>query len=71
MKIFLRALNQIYQFFAGDLILLGAIALAFGSSALFQNQSNILRGLLFVGLIVAGLIAALMREALSKRSSNK
>ncbi|MBI1729038.1 hypothetical protein HY229_09320 [Candidatus Acetothermia bacterium] len=69
MKIFLKALNRIYQFFAGDVLLLGFVALAFGSAALLQNQSQLMQALLLVGLMVTGLIASLWRESLSNKNS--
>jgi uncharacterized membrane protein YccC len=63
LKNLLRVLNQIYQFFAGDAILLGGVAVAFGSAAVLSRiVSNLVEAVVFVSFIVAGLTVTLARE---------
>ncbi len=65
MRQVLNALKATYLFFAGDVILLVAVLLAFGLAALLSQVAhapNVLVGILFVALIVGGLALTLGRE---------
>lgn len=58
-------IKTIYNFFAGDAILLGAVILAFVAATLLgraAHMPNALVAVLFVALIVGGLVATLDRE---------
>jgi membrane protein implicated in regulation of membrane protease activity len=59
------ALRSVYEFFAGDTILLCGVALAFGLAAVLVDLTDAPTGLvaiLFVAAILGGLVAALGRE---------
>jgi membrane protein implicated in regulation of membrane protease activity len=59
------ALKATYNFFAGDAIILGGVALAFIVGTLLVRvlqAPNALSALVFVALIVAGLVVTLGRE---------
>jgi uncharacterized membrane protein len=61
----LNILKAIYAFFAGDVILLVAVLLAFGLAALLGRVArapNPLVAILFIALIVGGLALTLSRE---------
>jgi hypothetical protein len=61
----LSALKATYNFFAGDAILVTAVALAFIVGALLihvLNVPNALSAILFVAFIVGGLVTTLGRE---------
>ncbi len=61
----LGILKAIYAFFAGDMILLVAVLLAFGLAALLGKVAqapNVLVAILFIALIVGGLTLTLSRE---------
>lgn len=65
MKSIIRVLKSIYDFFAGDAILLVAVALAFGLAAFLSratHEENLLVVAAFVGLIIIGLITTVGRE---------
>jgi hypothetical protein len=65
MKSLLCGLKAVYEFFAGDAILLSAVALAFALAAVLlrvHGGSNLLTAGLFVAIIFAGLVASLRRE---------
>jgi len=60
----LRALSAVYDFFAGDAILLAGTVIAFaGAFFLSRVATNALAAIAFVVLIVAALITTLLREA--------
>ena len=64
------ALKATYNFFAGDAIILGAVAAAFILASLLVHAfdaSNVVVAVVFVGIIVAGLTTTLGREAASHR----
>jgi hypothetical protein len=61
----LSALKATYNFFAGDAILLTAVALAFIVGALLihvLNVPNALSAVIFVAFIVGGIVTTLGRE---------
>jgi hypothetical protein len=61
----LGALKATYNFFAGDAILLTAVALAFIVGALLihvLNVPNALSAVIFVAFIVGGIVTTLGRE---------
>jgi hypothetical protein len=60
----LRGLKATYNFFAGDAILLGAVALAFLLAFTLERASmpNALVAIIFVACIVGGLVTTLARE---------
>ena len=64
MNAILRGLKATYNFFAGDAILLVAVAIAFLLAFALERASlpNALIAILFVGCIVAGLVTTLARE---------
>jgi hypothetical protein len=59
-----RGLKATYNFFAGDAILLVAVAIAFLLAFALEHASlpNVLVAALFVGCIVVGLVTTLARE---------
>ena len=60
-----RAVKATYNFFAGDMILLIAVALAFGLGGLLAGAAQapaLLVGVVLIGLIVGGLVTTLARE---------
>jgi hypothetical protein len=59
-----RGLKATYNFFAGDAILLIAVALAFLLAFALERASlpNALIGVVFIGGIVGGLVVTLARE---------
>jgi hypothetical protein len=59
-----RGLKAAYNFFAGDAILLGAVAIAFLLAFALERTSlpNALIAVLFVACIVGGLVTTLARE---------
>ena len=64
------ALKATYNFFAGDAILLGAVAAAFILALLLVHAfdaANALVAVVFVGIIVAGLTTTLGREAVGHK----
>jgi len=64
MKRILRALKSVYDFFAGDAILLAGTAIAFAAAFLLSHlATNALAAIAFVLLIVAALVTTLLREA--------
>jgi lysylphosphatidylglycerol synthetase-like protein (DUF2156 family) len=66
MNPFLRPLKAIYNFFAGDAIILIFVATAFGMSALLArivHAPNTVIAAALVGLITLGLVLTLIREA--------
>jgi hypothetical protein len=59
------ALKATYDFFAGDAILLGAVALAFVLGSVLERVThapNALTAACFIALLVGGLVATLGRE---------
>jgi len=67
---FLSALHSVYEFFAGDTILLGGVGVAFGLAAILCDLTNAPTGLvaiLFVAAILGGLVATLGRELKGRR----
>ena len=59
------ALRATYYFFSGDVILLGAVALAFVLATLLVRAAhapNVVVALVFVACIVGGLATTLRRE---------
>ena len=64
MNAILRGLKATYNFFAGDAILLGAVAVAFLLAFALERASlpNALVAVLFIGCIVGGLVTTLARE---------
>ena len=59
------AIKATYNFFAGDMILLVAVALAFGLGGLLAgalHAPQLLVGVVLIGLIVGGLVTTLARE---------
>jgi len=67
MKRFFRALLAVYNFFAGDAILLSGVIVAFGITFLLARiATNLIAILTFICVIVAALIVTLSREARSK-----
>ncbi len=64
MKRILRALLALYDFFAGDAILLAGTLIAFAAAFLLARvATNLLAAVAFVCLIVASLAVTLAREA--------
>jgi hypothetical protein len=64
------ALKATYNFFAGDAIILGAVAAAFILASLLVHTfdgPNVIVAVVFVGIIVAGLTTTLRREAISHK----
>ncbi len=59
-----RALKATYNFFAGDVILILAVALAFilAAALTHANAPNALVAVLFIACIVGGLTTTLARE---------
>lgn len=58
-------LKSTYNFFAGDAIILGAVAVAFALGAILVhlvNAPNLVSGVLFIVCIAAGLTLTLTRE---------
>lgn len=58
-------LKSVYNFFAGDAILLVAVAIAFIVAALLTHVAhltNMVTGVIFIAIIVAGLVATEARE---------
>ncbi len=58
-------LHAAYYFFAGDAILLTAVAVAFIVAALLThvaNLTNMVTGVIFIAIIVAGLVTTEARE---------
>ena len=64
MKEIVRGLKATYNFFAGDAILLVAVAIAFLLAFALERASlpNPLVAVVFVGCIVGGLVTTLARE---------
>jgi hypothetical protein len=64
MSAILRGLKATYNFFAGDAILLVAVAIAFVLAFALERAKlpNELVAVVFVGCIVAGLVTTLARE---------
>lgn len=64
MNAIVRGLKATYNFFAGDAILLVAVALAFLLAFASERASlpNELIAIVFVGCIVGGLVTTLARE---------
>jgi hypothetical protein len=65
MRPLLRGLRATYNFFAGDAILLGAVAVAFALAFLLGRMPGTpaaVPPVVFVGIIVGGLAATLGRE---------
>ncbi|HEY7092416.1 MAG TPA: hypothetical protein VH393_04515 [Ktedonobacterales bacterium] len=64
MNAIVRGLKATYNFFAGDAILLVAVALAFLLAFALERASlpNALVAVLFVACIVGGLVTTLARE---------
>lgn len=65
----LRALKATYNFFAGDAILLAAVAIAFALGLLLAHAlaaPNPLVAVIFVGCIVGGLVLTLSRELVGR-----
>jgi hypothetical protein len=64
MNAIVRGLKTTYNFFAGDAILLIAVAIAFLLAFALEraNMPNALIGVVFVGCIVGGLVTTLARE---------
>jgi len=63
------ALKATYNFFAGDAIILGGVALAFIVGTLLvrvMNAPNALAAIVFVALIVGGLVVTLGRELVGR-----
>jgi hypothetical protein len=60
-----RAIKATYNFFAGDMIILGAVIAAFVIGALLVNvvhTPNVVNALVFIAFIVGGLSLTLGRE---------
>jgi len=58
-------LKAVYSFFAGDFILLTAVAVAFIVAALLTHVAhltNLVTGVIFVAIIVGGLVTTEVRE---------
>lgn len=65
MKAILKALKAVYDFFAGDVIILVSVAVAFALGAILAHLAgapNTAVVIVFVGAIAAGLVATLARE---------
>ena len=65
MNALLRGIKATYNFFAGDAIILGAVALAFALGLFLERvvgAANVLVAVVFVLLIVLGLTLTLSRE---------
>ena len=65
MKRIVKILKSIYDFFAGDLILLSAVAIAFGATALLalgRHEENLLLVVTLIGVIVIGVVTTIGRE---------
>ena len=64
MNAIVRGLKATYNFFAGDVILLVAVAVAFLLAFALERAElpNPLVALIFVGCIVSGLVTTLARE---------
>jgi hypothetical protein len=66
MKGLMKALKSIYDFFAGDHIIVSGVALAFAVAALLVHvvtTALIVIVAVFLGLIIGGLVVTLAREA--------
>lgn len=63
MKAVLRALKAVYDFFAGDVILLAGALVAFAATFLLARVAfNLLAAIVFIMVIVASLTVTLLRE---------
>ena len=65
MKALLKVLKSIYNFFAGDAIILTAVALAFVFGGLMLHAyrtPHTIAAIIFVGIIVIGLATTVRRE---------
>lgn len=64
----LRGIKAVYNFFAGDAIILVAVVLAFAAAFAIARvlRANALGAAAFLLLIVAGLTATLARERMSR-----
>ena len=65
MKSLVRALVSVYDFFAGDAILLAATAISFAITAVLSrvmHESNLVTAIVFVVIVVVGLVATIGRE---------
>jgi len=69
----LGVLKSIYNFFAGDAIILAGVALAFGAArllVLFAGGLGAIAAASFVALIVASLVFTLWRETRRRNSAS-
>jgi len=74
MKSLWKALVSVYDFFAGDAILLAATAVSFAVTAVLSrvmHESNLIAAFVFVAIVVAGLIATISRELRSAAAKPK
>ncbi|HLY32158.1 MAG TPA: hypothetical protein VKQ36_14100 [Ktedonobacterales bacterium] len=70
-----NALKATYNFFVGDVILLGATAVAFGLATIILRVAfpagsatgNVLGALTLIAIVVIGLVATLARELASRK----
>lgn len=66
MRVLLKSLKAIYDFFAGDAIILGFVAMSFVVTAVLSRFTHVPPAVLqavFIGLIACGLVLTLGREA--------
>lgn len=74
MRSLVKALVSVYDFFAGDVILLAATAVSFAVSAVLAkalHESNLVTAVVFVVIVVAGLLATIGRELRSSARKQK